>query len=182
MARKLKFVAIIIVILFPVGCCIAIFLYARFGGPWAAEQMLPAPSSGRLVGEYTSHDFAYVRNVRMYVVPTSLAEVRSWFGQYTAMSPLPGTLTPDDKTYSSWPKLGFKHHQAYTLHIIAGNIFNPSRGDYYWDDFPECAKIKLYTTVDVIPQTELAPFVKLEPFITGTDESIALISRCWPDH
>ncbi len=178
MSRKLVITVLAIVVLCPGSCCLTSVLYTRLAGPWAAEQMLPEPPSGRPVGEYTAKEYGYIKNVRMVLLSTSLADSRAWFNQYAAMDP----LTPQDTTSDSSPAFGFKQFDAYMWLVLAGNVLYPQYGDYFWDDYPDCENIKLYKTFDIIPLSELAPFPKIEPFTAQDYRSIVLISRCWPDY
>jgi hypothetical protein len=69
----------ILVLSLPGWICIAMFIFARTGGEWAAAKVIDIPSDSELIARVVTDDWSYKHADYLYIRPATPLETREWF-------------------------------------------------------------------------------------------------------
>ncbi|MBI5669096.1 MAG: hypothetical protein HZC41_13915 [Chloroflexi bacterium] len=156
-------------------CWLSMFLYAKFGGDWAAARVLPVPPDSTLVSQTTYTEYDYHNRLRLYVTPGSLAAMREWFMKHRIpMSPMDGILETQDTFYCSLPQYGTGDN-VYNFLFTAAFLTDVSWSNFY-KFAPICFYACVYSTPDAVGYEELKAVESTIPLGLVA----VTLNSCWP--
>lgn len=170
MKKLLSVVFLVAVLLFTLA-----FLYSCFAGEWASSMILDTPPNSTLASDYHYEQYGYNNHLKVYSTQTGLQEIRHWYSERIAMSPIDQILSDDDTQYCSLGIPVEKSVQYQLLFTTAFVSLNPNLGRY--PIIPDCFSVCVATTLPTYDYEVL----KLSAITIPEGGTVVLLNTCWPD-
>ena len=153
---------------------ISLYLYAKFGGDWASSRIISIPPEAQLITDIRYTENAYDNRLRLYTLPGTLAEGRTWFtSNNIPMEPWDEALRENDDLYCSLPFNPGGQREYFALWIGAGitGMYSPT-----YEVEPDCFSVCVHKSTSTIDNPQLS-----DVNFTFPEGSIAFtVNTCWP--
>lgn len=174
--RRLKRIgcALLILLALPLTILKIVDLHTIHAGLWAAQSMIPAYPSSRLLEHSWVYDLTYNIEIDVYATSASIVDIKDWFSSYIQMS----EASPR-RYYSVFRP--YKMSNEYVFYVMAGNVTRriPGRTVTY-DEMPDCFQVNIVAP-DAISDSPFQAYLQEIDSINTIQDVLVMIQACWPN-